>query len=139
MMLRKFYNAIFGRRPSVDEVIASAFPETEQNSARAFYESWPGEYLVVQLGEGDHGLFDAQAFFQSAFFVFNKPPWKIDGHWLVGMHAEDEAGMIVLEQESGKILYAYKHPDPDTDTELAASFTEFLTRLREAGWVAPAD
>jgi hypothetical protein len=138
-MLRKIYNAIFVRRQFIDDVVASAFPAPDQNCARAFYESWSGEYLLVQLGEGDHEPFDAEAFFRSASFVFNRPPWKINGHWLIGMHAEDELGMIVVERESGKIFYAYERADPDIDTELAASFTEFMAKLREAGWVGPND
>jgi hypothetical protein len=139
-MLRKIYNAIFRKATqSIDEVVALAFPGRDQSFARAFYESWSGEYLLVQLGDGDHELFDAEAFFRSAFFVFNKPPWKINGDWLLGMHAEDEAGMIVLERETGNIVYAYERRDPDTDTELAASFTEFLVKLRKAGWGGPND
>jgi hypothetical protein len=138
MLLKRFYNLLFRRKLSIAEMVACVFSERDHYVARSFYESWAGEeYLVVEIGDGSHGLFDRDEFFKAAFFSFFASPLKIDGFHMIGAHIEDTAGMIVVERESGKVFYAYEELNPTTMTLLAESFTDFLVRLRAAGWAGP--
>jgi hypothetical protein len=119
-------------------MVGCVFPESDQYVARSFYESWVGdEYLVVEIGDGSHGLFDRDKFFKAAFFSFFASPLRLNGFHMIGAHIGDTAGMIIVEQDSGKVFYAYEDLNPTTMTELAESFRDFLARLRAAGWTGP--
>jgi hypothetical protein len=138
MFLRKFLNLLRPKRPTLPELVARVFNESERQFATTFYDSWRSqEQLLVQLGEGDHELYDKNAFFQKAFFYFLAHPIESGDFWILGVDAEDELGMVALDTRTGKIYYAYETFDPVTLTELASNFSEFIGSLRAAGWTAP--
>jgi hypothetical protein len=122
----------------VSEMVSRVFSDPDRGFAKDFYASWsPEEYLLVEIGRGDHDLFDKQAFYANAFFYFHSQPTDIGQFWILGADAESEMGMIVLEKEKNKVYYAYENTDPETLTELATSFREFIEELKRAGWQPP--
>jgi hypothetical protein len=138
MLLKWIYDFFHRKRMTVQEMVPRVFSGNDREYATNFYTSWASEeYLEVQLGKGDHGLYDKQEFYDKAFFFFYSVPTDIGTFWVLGGDAESEMGMIVIEKYTNKVYYAYENTDPDTLTELAPSFRAFVEELRNAGWTPP--
>lgn len=141
MNLRALFEGWLQRKPSVHEIIGSAFPEGTRAFANAFYSSWANEEsLPVELGDrlDDFELYNHEAFFRSASFYFFSRPIVIGEYCVLGADSEDEMGTIVLNTESGKVHYAYGTLDEGTLMDLADSFPQFIAALESSGWKKPA-
>jgi len=122
---------VFARVPSLGEVVDQVFPENDRQFARAFYKPWSNrKFLLVQVGAGYDQL-SKEKFFASAWFYFIWPPIAEREWTIVGTHAEDELGTVIVRKGSGNICYKYD----ETFVDLAESFPEFIRSLRAVGWI----
>jgi hypothetical protein len=129
--IKRFLEQVLGRTPSLGDVVGQVFPEKDREFAKAFYERWSNrKYLLVQLGDGYDQL-SRETFFASAWFYFVWPPIEENEWAIIGTHAEDELGAVIVRKGSGNVCYKYD----DTFVDLSDSFPEFIQSLRAAGWI----
>jgi hypothetical protein len=129
--IKRLFEQVFGVEPSLGEVVDQLFPKNDRNFARAFYKPWShSKFLLVQVGDGYDQL-SREKFFASAWFYFIWPPIAEREWAIVGTHAEDELGAIIVRKHSGNICYKYD----ETFVDLAESFPDFIRSLRAAGWI----
>lgn len=128
--IKRLVEQIFRRVPSLGEVVDQVFPENQRQFAKAFYKPWSNrKFLLVQLGDGCD-LLSKERFFASAWFYFIWPPIAERDWTIIGTHAEDELGTIIVRKNSGSICYKYD----EIFVDLAESFPDFIRSLRAAGW-----
>ena len=130
-IIKRLFGQVFGSAPSLEDVVGQVFPEKDREFAKAFYERWSNKkYLLVPLGDGYDQL-SKETFLASAWFYFVWPPIEEREWAIIGTHAEDELGVIIVRKRSGNVCYKYD----DTLVDLADSFPEFIQSLRAAGWI----
>ena len=129
--IKSLLNKLRGSECSLADLVSKVYPAKDRDFAKSFYGRWSDKKdLLVHLGDGYDQL-SKDKFFASAWFHFIWPPIEESGWTIIGTHAEDEMGTVLVRQGSGNVCYKYD----DAFIDLADSFPEFIRCLRAAGWI----